>query len=417
MEIQIPYGTGSLVCDIPGAKLLSSQIDGCSAGRPGSELVAAAMAAPVAGLRLSELAAKAKSAVILISDHTRPVPSRDILPGMLRELRAGNPGIAVTLLVATGCHRGTTRDELIQKLGPELAASERIAVHDAFDPSQNVSIGVLPSGAPLVLDRRAVETDLLLAEGFIEPHFFAGFSGGRKSVLPGICDRVTVLGNHCGAFIDHPLSRTGVLDGNPIHRDMEAAAEMAKLRYIVNVVINGVHETVAAFAGSPKETHAAGVAFLRRYCEVPAIPGDVVITGNGGAPLDQNLYQCVKSMTAAEASARPGARIILCAALTDGIGGDGFYHALRDCESPAALYRAYAATPQTETAADQWQSQILCRILEKHRVIVVTRPEMASTVREMKMEYAENLDAALAMAGPGEITVIPNGVSVIVRPA
>lgn len=149
----------------------------------------------------------------------------------------------------------------------------------------------------------------------------------------------------------------------------------------------------------------------------PPSPATLSSPGNGGAPLDQNLYQCVKSMTAAEASARPGARIILCAALTDGIGGDGFYHALRDCESPAALYRAYAATPQTETAADQWQSQILCRILEKHRVIVVTRPEMASTVREMKMEYAENLDAALAMAGPGEITVIPNGVSVIVRPA
>lgn len=417
MKFQIPYGTGNFTCDIPGARLLTSQIDSYSAEHPGSELVAAAMAAPVAGPRLSELAAGVKNAVILISDHTRPVPSRDILPGMLRELRSGNPDISVTLLVATGCHRGTTRDELIQKLGQELVASEHIAVHDAFDPSQNVSIGILPSGAPLVLDRRAVETDLLLAEGFIEPHFFAGFSGGRKSVLPGICDRVTVLGNHCGAFIDDPRARTGILEGNPIHRDMEAAAEMAKLRYIVNVVINGAHETVAAFAGSPKETHAAGVAFLRHYCEVPAIPGDIVITGNGGAPLDQNLYQCVKSMTAAEASAKPGATIILCAALADGIGGDGFYHALRDCESPAALYRAYAATPQTETVADQWQSQILCRILDKHSVIVVTGPEMASVVREMKMEYAENLDTALAMACPGEITVIPNGVSIIVQPA
>lgn len=415
MHIRIPYGSGSLTCTLPTARVLTSRIETLQSTRPGAELVAEAMAAPVAGPWLSALAAKARSAVILISDHTRPVPSRDIIPRMLAALRAGNPSIAITLLVATGCHRSTTGDELAEKLGPEIAETERIIVHDAFDPARNVQIGILPSGVPLVIDRCAVETDLLVAEGFIEPHFFAGFSGGRKSVLPGICDRVTVLRNHCGAFIDSPCARTGILDGNPIHRDMEAAAVMAKLRYIVNVVVNDAHETVAAFAGSPLETHAAGVAFLRRYCEVPAIPGDVVITSNGGAPLDQNLYQCVKSLTAAEASAKPGAVLILCATLSDGIGGDGFYRSLRDCESPAQLYDAYAATPQAETEADQWQSQILCRILRKHRVIIVTRPEMAAAVRAMKMEYAASLDGALELAGPGEITVIPNGVSVIVQ--
>ena len=415
MKIRIPYGTGALEADVPAAAVLSREIGDRKPDRRGSVLVAEAMAAPVAGPRLSELAKGKRSAVILVSDHTRPVPSRDILPHMLAELRRGSPGIEITLLVATGCHRATTKAELAAKLGEEILRTERIVIHDAFDAERNVEIGILPSGAPLVLDRCAVETDLLTAEGFIEPHFFAGFSGGRKSVLPGICDRVTVLGNHCGAFIDSPLARTGILEGNPIHRDMEAAAAMAGLRYIVNVVVNDGHETVAAFAGSPREAHGAGVAFLRSRCAVPAVPGDVVITSNGGAPLDQNLYQCVKGLTAAEATAKPGAVLILCAELADGVGGEGFYRALRGCADPAALYAQYAATPQAETVPDQWQSQILCRILMRHRVIVVTRPEMAACVREMKMDYADSLETALRMAGPGEMTVVPNGVSVIVE--
>lgn len=134
---------------------------------------------------------------------------------MLAQLRQGNPEIRVTLLVATGFHRLTTTAELEAKLGKEIADSEKIVVHDAFDPESNVQIGVLPSGAPLVIDRTAVDTDLLIAEGFIEPHFFAGFSGGRKSILPGVCDKTTVLGNHCGAFIASPYARTGILEGNP----------------------------------------------------------------------------------------------------------------------------------------------------------------------------------------------------------
>ena len=141
------------------------------------------------------------------------------------------------MLVATGFHRLTTTAELENKLGPEIAAKEKIVVHNAFDPDSNVQIGILPSGAPLVIDRTAVETDLLISEGFIEPHFFAGFSGGRKSVLPGVCDKTTVLGNHCGEFIASPCARTGILEGNPLHRDMVAAAEMAKLGHTDRLLI------------------------------------------------------------------------------------------------------------------------------------------------------------------------------------
>ena len=418
--ISIPYGRTHIACDLTPKGLLTSRIEELASQQTGIELVRQALLSPIGSRPLHELAVGKKSCTIIISDHTRPVPSRDILPPMLAELRKGSPDIAVTLLVATGFHRPTTTAELEAKLGPEIAENEKIIVHDAFDPASNVQIGILPSGAPLVIDRAAVETELLISEGFIEPHFFAGFSGGRKSVLPGVCDKTTVLGNHCGEFIASPYARTGILEGNPLHRDMVAAAELAKLSFIVNVVINDDKKTVAAFAGDFRKAHEAGVAFLRPYCEVQAIPGDIVITSNGGAPLDQNIYQSVKGLTAAEASAREGAVLIMCAELADGTGGEGFYRSLRDCESPAAHFAQCAATPQNETIPDQWESQILARILMKHRVIFVSRPEMEVTLREMKLDYAPDLDTAITMAKAdkgehADITIIPNGISVMVK--
>lgn len=419
--LRLPYGDTTVPFEEDGTRVLRSRVDELSAGRPGETIVRGAMARPCGGARLSDLAAGKRTCTLIVSDHTRPVPSRDILPPMLEELRAGNPAIEITLLVATGCHRGTTRAELEKKLGAELLARETVAVHDAGNAAANVQIGILPSGAPLVIDRLAAETELLCAEGFIEPHFFAGFSGGRKSVLPGVCGRVSVLGNHCSRFIDSPFARAGVLEQNPIERDMAAAAEMAKLRYIVNVVIDEQKRTAAAFAGEPAAAHAAGCAFLRPYCEAAAEPADIVATTNGGAPLDQNVYQCVKGLSAAEAAAKPGGVLILLAACADGVGGDAFYRSLRECESPAALYRSILDTPQERTIPDQWQSQILARILMRNRVLFVTRPALAETIRAMKMDYAASLDEAMKKAREiagknASVTVIPNGVSICVRP-
>ena len=418
--IDLPYGHTTIPFDETNTTVLRSRIDELSSSRAGTELVEEAMARPIGSKPLTELAKGKQTCTVIISDHTRPVPSRDILPSMLKELRQGNPEIEITLLVATGFHRGSTKQELIDKLGEEIAASETIVVHDCADAAANVPIGVLPSGAPLVIDRVAAQTDLLVAEGFIEPHFFAGFSGGRKSVLPGVCDRVTVLGNHCSKFIDSPFARAGILIGNPIHTDMIAAARLANLAFCVNVVIDENKKTVAAFAGDPIEAHEAGCAFLRPYCEVTAVPGDIVITTNGGAPLDQNVYQCVKGLAAAEATAKEGAVLIMLAECADGTGGDAFYHALADCESPAALYDSFMATPQDKTIPDQWESQILARILKRHHVIFVTRSELEQTVRDMKMDYAHSLDAALSMArtmrsNSASVVVVPNGISVILK--
>ena len=416
--VHIPYGNTQIDFDEKDAAVLTSSIGDLKAKGSGSDIVRAAMECPIDSPRLSELAKGKKNCVIIISDHTRPVPSRDIIPNMLRELREGSPDIDVTLLVATGFHRPTSTAELEAKLGQEIMDECRIVVHDCRDNSSNVQIGLLPSGAPCVIDRLAAEADLLISEGFIEPHFFAGFSGGRKSVLPGVSDQVTVLGNHCAKFIDSEFSRTGILDGNPIHADMLAAAKMAKLAYIVNVVIDEEKKTVAAFAGNYETAHRKGCDFLLGYCQVKPQWADIVITSNGGAPLDQNLYQCVKSMTAAEASCNDGGVIIICAECADGHGGEGFYNSLKDCVNAGELYARFMATPQDKTVPDQWESQILARILIHHTVIFVSRPEMKDIIEDMKMCYASSLDEAINMArhrGKKSMTVIPNGISVIVR--
>lgn len=417
--IKIPFGNTFLEFDEEAAqaKVLVSRIGELHASGDGRSIVREAMAHPIGSPRLRDLARGRGSCVVIISDHTRPVPSTDILPEMLAELEAGSPGIRVTLLVATGFHRPTTPAELEAKLGRDLMERVRIVLHDSRNAASNVRIGTLPSGAPCVVDRVAADAELLVSEGFIEPHFFAGFSGGRKSVLPGVSDQVTVLGNHCSRFIDSENARTGKLDGNPMHEDMLAAARMARLAFIVNVVIDEEKRTVAAFAGDPDAAHRAGCDFLGGYARVAPEPADIVITSNGGAPLDQNIYQCVKGMTAAEATCLPGGVIIDCVQCADGHGGQSFFESLRDCESPAALYAEFLATPQDRTIPDQWESQILARVLMRHTVVMVTRPELRPMVEAMKMRYAATLDEAMAFArslGKRTVTVIPNGISVIV---
>lgn len=423
MALTIPFGSSGMTlhADLSGAEVLTSHIGELTASDSEDALVLAAMANPIDSKPLEELAAGKKTCTIIISDHTRPVPSKHILPHMLAQLRRGNPDIQITLLVATGFHRPTTKEELVGKLGQDIVDHETIVIHDSRDTASNVKIGVLPSGADCVIDRLAVETDLLVAEGFIEPHFFAGFSGGRKSVLPGVCDQVTVLGNHCSKFIASPCARTGVLDGNPLHADMLAAARMAKLAYIVNVIIDEDKKVVAAFAGDPETAHRKGCDFLLGYCQVkPERRGDIVISSNGGYPLDQNIYQSVKGLTAAEAAAAEGGVLIMVSSCMDGAGGDSFYHALRDASSPQALTDEILATPQDQTKPDQWEFQILARVLCKHRVIYVTVPEQRQTIEDMKMEWAPDVDTALERARQAKgtdahLVVIPNGISVMVR--
>lgn len=420
--VDFPYGKGKMTYDFSGERfngVLTSGLQAYAAKDSGIPLIKAAMEHPIGSPRLSELAMGKHKIVIIASDHTRPVPSKIIIPPMLEEIRSVNPDADITLLIATGCHRHTKREELVEKFGEEIVARERIVIHDCADEENLVSLGVLPSGGELRINRLACEADLLLAEGFIEPHFFAGFSGGRKSVLPGVAARESVLANHCSEFIAHPCARTGVLENNPIHRDMLWAARQAKLRYIVNVVINERKEAIFAVAGDVEQAHLAGCAFLSRQCRVKPLWADIVISTNGGYPLDQNIYQAVKGMTAAEATVREGGVIIMLAKSDDGHGGEQFYRQLADEPDIEKTMRSFLDRGRNETVPDQWQTQIFLRILQRARVIYISDAPDA-LVRQMHMIPAHDIGKAMEIAkslvGTAQptITAIPDGVAVMV---
>ena len=421
VQIKIPYGKTGMSVDLPEKNLLGifeSVLPEAAADQTAE--VQRALDAPIGSIPLEQLATGKKTALVITSDHTRPVPSKTIMPEILKRLRQGNPEIEITILVATGFHRLTTESELRNKLGDDIFEQEKIAVHDSSDPAVLQKIGTLPSGGELIINRLAVDADLLISEGFIEPHFFAGFSGGRKSVLPGIAARETVLANHCAEFIAHPKARTGSIEGNPIHEDMLFAARKARLAFIINVVIDQQKRIVKAFAGEPEKTHAAGCAFLKELAEISVPESDIVITSNGGFPLDQNLYQSVKGMTAGEAAVRKGGVIIICAACSDGHGGVSFWRTLADAPSPGAVLEKIAAVPRNRTAPDQWEAQILARILTRATVILVA-PELDPELpRSMHLLHAVSLEEAVETARKicgrekAVISVIPDGVSVIV---
>jgi nickel-dependent lactate racemase len=421
MNISIPYGRGRLqarLADDQIAAVLRSRLEEYRPSLTERELVEAALRNPIGSETLENLAKGKKNIVLIASDHTRPVPSKVLVPPMLCAIRRGNPQAEITILIATGCHRGTTKAELIEKFGPEIVEKERILIHDCAQEDAMVTLGTLPSGGVLQINRAAAEADLLISEGFIEPHFFAGFSGGRKSVLPGIAARETVYWNHNAEFIGSPLARTGILEGNPIHADMIFAARTAKLAFICNVVINAEHKVVGAFAGDCEQAHIAGTEFLKELCQCPKAPADIVITTNNGYPLDQNIYQAVKGMTAGEATCKDGGVIIMAAACNDGHGGESFKNTMTQPLTPAEILAQIESTSKADTVPDQWESQILARILSRFQVVLISKadPEL---VRAMKMHPAEDLSQALEIAEnllgyPGKVTLIPEGISTMI---
>jgi len=424
--IRFPYGKEYINVFIPEERhggTLVSALHGCVPDKSQEELVADALAHPIGAQRLDELVRGKRKIVIIASDHTRPVPSKIIAPRMLEEIRKGNPEAEITFLIATGCHRSTKREELIEKFGEEIVNNEKIVIHDCDDLDNLVSLGKLPSGGELIINRLASEADLLVAEGFIEPHFFAGFSGGRKSVLPGIASRETVLYNHNASFIHDPNARTGVLEDNPIHRDMIYAAKTAKLAFICNVVIDSQKEVVCAVAGDVEAAHKKGCEFLAGLCQVDGIPSDIVITTNGGYPLDQNIYQAVKGMTAAEATVNEGGVIIMLARSDDGHGGESFYRTFKNQKDLKQMMEGFLRTPPERTIIDQWQSQIFARVL-MHSTVVYVSEAPDEIVRDLHMIPAHSVEEAMEIADTiladrgicdAKILAIPDGVSIIVH--
>jgi len=419
--ISLPYGREFLKYEIPDSRFrgeLVSQLYHYQAVQSQEELVRDALEHPEGTPSLRVIAEGKKKIVLIASDHTRPVPSRVIVPQMLVELRKGSPDADITILIATGCHRETTREELEGKFGPDIIGREKIVIHDCDSPDM-VSLGKLPSGGELVINKLAVEADLLVAEGFIEPHFFAGFSGGRKSVFPGIANRKAVVYNHNAEFIACPKARTGIIEGNPIHIDMLYAARKAHLEFICNVIINSAKEIVYAAAGDCDLAHRKGCEFLLNKCRTAPVTADIVISTNGGYPLDQSIYQAVKGMTAAEATVKKGGVIIHLSRSDDGHGAPEFHRTFAGEKDLDRILDTFMKTSRENTRVDQWQSQILIRVL-KHASVIYISDAPDEMVRDFQMIPAHSIDEAVKKAEEilgnpnASITVIPDGVSVVV---
>ncbi|WP_299032497.1 nickel-dependent lactate racemase [uncultured Anaerococcus sp.] len=420
-QVKLPYGKEFIELEVgDDVDILVSQAGDFKAEKSQEDLVKDALNNPIGTEKLSELVKGKKTITIISSDHTRPVPSAITMPILLEEIRSTNPDAEITILIATGFHRPTTHEELVAKYGQEIVDNENIVVHKSGVDEDMVELDTLPSGGRLLLNKHAINADLLIAEGFIEPHFFAGFSGGRKSVLPGIASEKTVLANHCSKFIASDYSRTGILEENPIHKDMEFAAEQAKLAFILNVVIDAEKKIINAFAGHRVKAHYEGTEFVRGLSTIDGVNADIAVTSNGGYPLDQNVYQSVKSMTAAEAAAADDGIIIEVSRCNDGHGGESFYKTFKEAADPKDIEDRVLQIPMEETIPDQWEIQILARILVRHRVIFVTDPENKQLIEDMHMTYAESLEEALKMAKEikgedAKVAFVPDGVSVIVN--
>ena len=420
MLIEIPFGKTAQVCELDQSRIEAHlEPRWPVAGENQSLYISEALSHPIGSSRLRDLASKTRNVLIITSDNTRPVPSQVILPPVIAEIKEGSPGATVRLLVGTGLHRWSPSEaELREKLGPAFDSLDEIIVHSAHDASSLADFGNLSTGNALLLNSLVKESDLVIAEGFIEGHFFAGFTGGPKSVLPGVSGPETIMNNHSYKNLDNPMARCGVTEGNPVYEEMREASFKSGLRFIVNVVLDRKKRIISACAGHPIEAHKVGSSFALGCCSVTAAPAEIVITSNGGYPLDRNLYQLVKGISNGALTARKGGVIVACGECMDGIGDEGFCSLMSSTDSPTELLKKLKSGEIRQEG--QWQAQILAKILERFHVIVVSRGVEPKVVESMHMTHArtlkEGLEEANAIQPHGRVTVLPDGPSAIPFP-
>jgi nickel-dependent lactate racemase len=409
MKIKLAYGKNGLEIDLPenaDVTLIESRFVG---GLPDSQAALShALQNPIDGAPLTHLADASNSVAIIFSDITRPTPNHLILPAVLVELQHV-PDDQITLFNALGTHRENTRDELAAMLGADIVERFRIVQNNAFDQDTQVSLGKTSWGHEVWINRELMETDVKILTGFIEPHFFAGFSGGGKAIMPGMAGQGTVLGNHDAGMIGDSRSTWGITDGNPIFEEARAAALLAKPDFLLNVTLNSAKEITGVFAGSLAAAHDAGIAFARENAMTSIEqPFDIVITTNSGYPLDMNLYQAVKGMSAAEQVIKDGGTIIVAAECSDGIPDHGLYgQLLREADSPKALFDGIVNA--TQTRQDQWQAQIQARIQLKADVYVYSDYLSDDQISDALLKPCRDIPALLAQHPGARIGIIPDG--------
>jgi nickel-dependent lactate racemase len=326
---------------------------------------------PIGCEPLAALAAGKKTAAISVCDITRPAPNPLTLPPLLRRLHeAGIPVEGITILIATGLHRGATADEIDRIVGPEIAANYRVVNHDARALAGHRSLGASGRGTPVYIDERFMAADLHITLGFVEQHLMLGFSGGRKLIAPGLAAQETIKVIHSPKFMREPLATEGSIAGNPLHAELLEIARMARHDFILDVTLTLDREISGVFAGDPEKAHAEGVAFLERTSlERLEVAADAAITSAGGYPLDLTFYQAVKGITAAQHIVKPGGRILIIAQCAEGVGSAEFARrlaGLRDFESFLEEIR------ESAVEVDQWQLEKLAMVGERFELFFFT---------------------------------------------
>lgn len=414
MRLQLAYGKDGLAVNLPDE--LDITVIEPRHSAPLADPARAlrdALRQPLNSAPLREQVAAADTVAIVFSDITRPAPNHLLLPALLAELEHVPPE-NIVLCNALGSHRPNTRAELVGMLGAPLVERYRIEQNDAFDPATQVYVGRSARGNDIWINRAYMEARYKILTGFIEPHFFAGFSGGGKAAMPGMAGQATILNNHNAAMVGSPLSTWGVAAGNPIWEEAREAALMTGADFLLNVTLDRDKQITGIFAGELCAAHDAGIDFVReRSMAAVDEPFDIVLTTNSGYPLDINLYQTVKGMSAAEAIVREGGAIIMAAACLDGIPDHGLFGSLlRGASSPAELYAQIMAL--AEPKQDQWTAQIQARIQQKADVYLYTDGLTEQQVRDCLLTPCRDIPALietlLRRYGPqARIGALPDG--------
>lgn len=351
---------------------------------------------PAGTPRLHELARGAERVAIIVSDPTRGVPTAKVMPILLEELAsAGVPRSAVTVVVATGVHRPASEDEIKEIVGAGNLTGLKVINHDPYDGEQLVALGKTSFGTLVEVNRTVYEADLRIAVGKVEPHEFAGFSGGRKSVLPGIAGEKTIEFNHRPEMLISPAARPGQLEGNPIHLDMVEASEMLKIQFMVNLVVNQTGETIGIFTGDSGASHKAAVGFLRSFCQVSLDQRPDIIVTTPGRPLNINFYQSVKPLIALAPVMEKAGVLVLYCSCRDGLGTEDMlipYEGAKDIE-------AVIGRLKTDYRIQMDHALLLGKILQQGIRIVVATPSVdAAILKKIFMIPAANPQDALERA-------------------
>jgi len=401
IDVEVPEGFDSQVVLSRNAQPLT---DAATA-------LEAALDRPIGCDALVKLAAGKRTAAISVCDITRPAPNRVTLPPLLKRLHAaGIPREGVTILIATGLHRAATQREIEVILGPEIAATYRVASHDARDFAAHRALGATRRGTPVYIDERFMAADLHITLGFVEPHLMLGFSGGRKLVVPGLAAQETIKVIHSPRFNREPLVTEGSIEGNPLHAEFLEIAAMARHDFILDVTLTREREISGVFAGHPVKAHAAAVSFLERTSLAP-LDGlfDAAITSSAGYPLDLTFYQCLKGLTAAQHIVKHGGPMLLVSECAEGIGSPEYARQLKSYEGHAEFLEKIR---DAKVEIDQWQLEKMALTGLKHELLFYAPGAPAAELGSLRANAFASVDAAVAAL----LSRLPRGARIALLP-